>query len=144
MYNEYKEANKEKFRLLYVALTRPRESLTIMIKAGSKTEIKDIYSFDSFYDLINYSTTFSDDAYYFDGNLAKKTSIKDEQLVVTKNKEYKTLHLKDKVLIKKSHASHEVFEVSEEVNRILDRGTLLHSFFEVTNFLNEIENTNLG
>ena len=141
---EKKEKNREFFRLLYVALTRARESLTLMFTSKEQSADKDIYNFSNLQQFLLYNHSFSDDV-YTTVNIESKKKNKDAFIPSGDFKpiEYKTLNLKEKEAIIKTHASHDVIEIDEEMSMILEKGTLLHSFFEVTNFLSDDINKEL-
>lgn len=133
---EKRERNREFFRLLYVALTRARESLTLMFSAKEQSDVKDIYNFSNLQQFFLYNHSFNDDVYT---TIDFTNSVKEKEEFTPKEGEvdieYKTLNLKPKTKIERKHASHDAINVDEETRKNLERGTLLHSFFEVTNFL---------
>nr|MCR5564963.1 UvrD-helicase domain-containing protein [Gammaproteobacteria bacterium] len=132
---ETREQFIELFRLLYVAVTRPRESLTLLCIKELRDTSKDVYNFGQLMDLFHYATKFSEDIYK-EITLAEKKSESDSFNEVGSPITYKNLTLEDPKKIEIKHASHDIeFEVSKEVVDYLDKGTLLHSFFEVTDFL---------
>ena len=133
---ETKETNIELYRLLYVAITRPRESLTLFNQEGFRECKNDIYSFGSLMDMLNYAIEFDDNIYKRFEPIVPENGDKKLPNIKSNAIIYDKLNLKEKELITRKKASHDVeFEVSKEVTDILDKGTLLHSFFEVTNFL---------
>ena len=146
---EKRERNREFFRLLYVALTRARESLTLIFSSKPQDE-RDIYSFSNLQQFLLYNHSYDSSVY----TTIEIKNNKNESKVYTPKEESKPithidLNLKEKEVISKSHASHDVVEIDEETQRILEKGTLLHSFFEVTNFLSsdievELENKKIA
>lgn len=136
---EVRETSIELFRLLYVALTRPRESLTLLSLENNRESLEDVYSFKTLMGMLNYAYEFKDvyeDAIFLEPE-------KNENKLEIESKEaitYNNLILEEKKLIVRKHASHEIkTEVSEEVNELLDKGTLLHSIFETIDFLKPID-----
>ena len=138
-YEERKEKNREFFRLLYVALTRARESLTLIFKSDKRTTNKDIYNFNNLQEFLVYNHEF-DPNVYTTVDLDDSLKMKKQEIVFDSIPiEYENLNLKEKEVVERKHASHDVVNVDSETSLILERGTLLHSFFEITNFLGEIE-----
>ena len=132
---ETREQFIELFRLLYVAVTRPRESLTLLCIKDLRDTNKDVYNFSQLMDLFHYATRFSEDTYK-EIPLVEKKSDDDKYDEIGSPITYKELTLEKPKKIERKHASHDIeFEVSKEVVDYLDKGTLLHSFFEVVDFL---------
>ena len=134
-YEEKREKNKEFFRLLYVALTRARESLTLMFEIDKRETDKDVYNFTNLQEFLLYNHHFKDSDYTTVEIKNSKATKNPVDTSKSKDIEYVPLNLKEKELIVRTHASHDAVVVDEEINRSLERGTLLHSFFEITDFL---------
>ncbi|MCR5741344.1 MAG: UvrD-helicase domain-containing protein [Gammaproteobacteria bacterium] len=134
-----KERNKEFFRVLYVALTRARESLTLVVKEKNRTCNNDIYNFSDLFQFLTYKHEFNENLYRTI-ELDEVEDSKDELKIESNTSiNYDQLSLKEKTLINKRHASHSVEILDDELNKALERGTLLHSYFEIVNFKNDID-----
>lgn len=143
--SEKTEERKEFIRLLYVALTRARESLTIMIKRNDKREPKELSSMSYKQDVLLLNNDFlyenaiilsNIDNFELETNDNKEAS----DIASTKKSAYKELPtiVKEELITKK--ASHDVVEMNEEIKAKLDEGTHIHSLFERVSFLTDIEN----
>ncbi len=145
----YKEEISEKIRLFYVALTRAKEKIIMVLPSFKKENIaknkvdnlmKSTYR--SFYDFIN-SISFNLSKYMININVAKLNLSKDyENISIKRNKdvackekiEFREFKL-DKSLRENKHASKVIKEVlTESVAKTLEFGTMMHEKLEITDF----------
>ena len=128
--------NRDKLRLLYVALTRARESNTIVLK--DTTEIYNgVFDKKLKYDKL---LSINNDYSRYAGNRFELNDNKDDSNdsfpgVSINPYKYVDLKIKPKEEIIKTHASHEVYQEDGEVYKALEYGNHLHYLFERCDFL---------
>ena len=125
---EKKEANSEKLRLLYVALTRAREKITVLLEENKE------YNIDSIDRLASFINQFKDYPEFKSYSLdiletnSKKTIAKNSKVL-----DIKELNIvNEKIEI--SRASHELYLDSNTF--ALELGTSLHFLLEIIDFKN--------
>ena len=131
---ENKDIKIEHLRVLYVALTRARESLVLIFNEDVKKKYSELNYLSSFQELLMVNNDY--EKYY------KNIEITDEGLkngYIPKEKvDIVYLTLKDfkKEEIVKEKASHDLYKIDDEILKSVETGTILHSYFEKVNFLN--------
>ncbi len=129
--------NRDKLRLLYVALTRARESNTVILNENT-TFYKGSFDKKLKYDkLLSINNDYS--KYHSDVFESSDIRVDDVLTRVIDNNPYKyiDLDIKPKEEIIKTHASHEVYQEDGEVYKTLEYGTYLHYLFEKCDFLSD-------
>ena len=135
---ELAEVRREKIRLLYVALTRPKESLTLVFDENTTEYIGELNDAKTYQKLLLMNNDFS--KYYVKPSNTKNIIIqKDPDIAYTNHVNYHIFNTKKKELVNKTRASHELYTQDEEVFKVLERGTEVHSYFELVNFTSDIE-----
>ncbi len=149
----HEEDISEKIRLLYVALTRAKEKIIIVSPTFDNDKyVNNLVDFNirknyhSFYDILS-SINLNMQKYIklIDLNTMNLTKdyLYDNEIISSKNDltksdiiQYKTIHIPNQVEENK-HASKIINGIiDKENNAILKKGTLLHKYFEQTDFLN--------
>ena len=152
-----KEDISERIRLLYVALTRAREKMIIVMPEVE--EITEVAAIVSDYERLNY-TNFAKMIYsvlsLFTSNIKKYDSIPNisKDYLITKNITVKP-NIEDKIIIKDSLYQKEIIEKetyhkesaslkkSEEQLNLLEFGSKVHTLFERIDFVNnKVPSTN--
>ena len=132
------ELRREKIRLLYVALTRAKESLTLVFDENITEYIGELNGASTYQKLLLMNNDFS--KYYVKPSTTKNTIIeKEPETNYTNHVNYHIFNIEKKEPVNKTRASHELFTVDEEVFKVLERGTEVHSYFELMNFTSDIE-----
>ncbi len=144
LYN--KETNKEKLRLLYVALTRAKESITVLVDGDKISELFGLYNSATLASLLflDYEPTSIEEIHYEDfyknkdefmnkyGHLTGSHAETDKETSIP---HYIDLNVPNMEVIERKRASHDLYEIDDEIKKVLEKGTLLHSYYEIADFL---------
>ena len=142
-----REDRKEQLSLAYVAMTRAKESLTLVFDGKHRSYREGVEKANTIEKLLLLNNEFSDDAYvnpipdpiepFNPASNSRSNKV---------NLNYQEIHLEKPVAIERIKASHEVITLSEEVSAALNRGNELHSYFERADFLHDtyVDFTNKG
>ena len=141
-----KECNKEKLRLIYVALTRAQESLTILIDGKKSGPALNLYKYNDLASLllldyepenvieIDYETFMNEKEDFMD-KFVNISEVDNDSKETIEKPQYVDLMVNPMDVIERRHASHELYEIDDEIKKLLEKGTLLHSYFEIVDFL---------
>ena len=132
------EQRRERIRLLYVALTRAKESLTLIFNTNIKSFNRELNQAKSHQMLLLMNNDYS--KYYKSVDYSKIPKLKDEVVETYDNTvNYHFFEVKPKEKIIKTKASHDLYDENEEVFKALERGMEVHSYFELISFKDNIE-----
>lgn len=138
---EQKEIKREMIRVLYVALTRARESLTLLFSSKTEDYLMDLENASSFQKILLMKNAW---LYEQSENLEIKTEKNPLPAyipnVIPEPFKYTPLNIGKKILIETEKASHDVFEMNEDIKEKLDKGNEIHALFEKIYFLKDIDN----
>lgn len=137
---EVEESRREDIRLLYVALTRARESISLLIDENTLSFKGPLTDANSLQKILLMNNDLSDFVFnkYNDQFIESDFYADDDKLNPPKLI-YKDIVFKEKQEVIMKHASHELESEDELKLFYINEGTRIHSLFEKVNFLNDIE-----